>query len=136
MIVRFFASLAAGLLVGNILSEAARAGLSVLMPNRMDPNLLLGPVHPDSLTLLLLIGIWLLMAASAAALASAISGTALAGWLCAAAWATALALAAGLSGASDALLGVALTMVVLGTLLGNHLAAAAAGPRPEPDRAA
>jgi hypothetical protein len=128
MIVRFFASLAAGLLVGNILSEAARAGLNVLMPDRIDPTLLLGPVHPDSLTLLFLIGIWLLMAASSSALASAISGTALAGWLCATAWALALALAAGLSGAPDALLGVALTMVVLGTLLGNHLAATAAGP--------
>jgi hypothetical protein len=128
MIVRFFASLAAGLLVGNILTEAARAGLGVLAPDRMDPSLLLGPGHPDSLTLLLLIGIWLLMASSAAALASAISGTAVAGWLCATAWATALALTAGLQGAPDALLAVALTMVVLGTLLGNRLAAVAAEP--------
>lgn len=128
MISRFLASLAAGLLLGNILSEAARTGLGVLMQDRIDPTLWLGPSHPDSLTLLMLLATWLLAATSAAAMASALSGTAVAGWLCALAWTLAMLLTGGLSGTEAPTLTLALGMVLLGTLLGNRIASESADP--------
>lgn len=129
MITRFLGALAAGLLVGNILSEALRTGLSALMPQRFDPTLWLGPQQPDSITLLWLLLGWLLSTSASASMASAISGTALAGWLSALCWGLAMLLAGSLAGTEHLVLGAALMTVFAGSLLGNRIAASAADDR-------
>lgn len=129
MITRFLGGLSAGLVVGNILSEALRAGLSTLLPERIDPTQWLGPPQPDTITLLWLLLGWLLSSSASAAMASAISGTSVAGWLSALCWALSMILAGRLAGTDDLILGIALTAVFAGSLLGNRIAACAAAER-------
>lgn len=128
MIVRFLASIAAGLLVGNVLSEAGRVGLAQLVPGTIDPSLLLGSNSPDSASLMLLLVLWLLAACSSAAMATAAAGTSAAGWLCALCWASAMLLTGGLAGTDAIILSTGVATTFAGTLLGNRIALAAAQP--------
>jgi hypothetical protein len=122
MIARFFAAIAAGLLVGNILAEASRNGLALLAPDYFEAGLWLGPPLPGSLTLLLLMATWLLAGTSSAAMATAIAQSPLAGWLCGIAWSLAIVLTGGLAGTSVTIVLTALGSTLTATLLGNRIA--------------
>ncbi len=122
MVVRFLGSVTIGAIVGGVIHEALMAGFELL---RVDENLRqqltegAGAGLADVMALML---IWLISVTLSVAMATALAGSRLAGWLCALMWLVPITLLAGLGGLNDPGLACAIVVAPVGAVLGTGLA--------------
>lgn len=115
---RLLTGIAAGLVVSLVLSEGLLALLDLAVGDfsRLAP----GPAYPSATSLALNLLVWLLAAATAAALASTVDGLRSPGWIAGGLWLPSAILIAGLGSTQEALPVLAGLMVGIGAIAGTE----------------
>ncbi|MCC5864775.1 MAG: hypothetical protein JJU31_06655 [Wenzhouxiangella sp.] len=117
---RLLAGIAAGLAVSLVLSEGLLAllALSVGEFSRLAPES--GPPYPSAASLALNLLVWMMAAATAAALASAVDGLRAPGWIAGGLWLPSAILVAGLGSTQEVLPTLAGLVVSIGAIAGTE----------------